>query len=103
MITVRAGEIAFNIEKDASSAFYTAEGAPPAINSDFMVDGKFTCIEDRALPEHTRIGEFISSDGTKVLRALYNPLESEATFDGITLTNDAIRFDVFELESYLKK
>ena len=69
---------------------------------DFMIDGKFTCIDTGALPDHVRIGEFISSDGTKILRALYNPLDREAFFDGIILTNDKVRFDIFDLESYLK-
>ena len=67
-----------------------------------MIDGKFTCIDTGALPDHVRIGEFISSDGTKILRALYNPLDREAFFDGIILTNDKVRFDIFDLESYLK-
>ena len=35
MITLKAGEIAFNIASDASEAFFTAEGATHAEGSDF--------------------------------------------------------------------
>jgi len=69
---------------------------------EFMIDGKFTCIDSTPLPPYSRRGEFISADGTKVLRILYNPLEMEAKYGDITLGADEMRFDIFDLDGYCK-
>lgn len=69
---------------------------------EFMMDGTFTCIEERPLPPHVRIGEYISKDRTRVLRVLYNPLDIKAEFDGIALDADEMRFDIYDVDSYCK-
>ena len=70
---------------------------------EFFFDGQYTVLDDRLLPKHFKRGEYLSKDGTKVLRVLLNGSDHEDCAFDVGLAADEIRFDVFDLQDYLKK
>lgn len=69
---------------------------------DFLLEGRYTVLDGRRLPVYIKRGEFISKDGTQILRILFNGSDNEVNVYGTTLASDEIRFEVFDMEEYVK-
>ena len=68
--------------------------------SDFFFDGRFTVIDDSPLPYYVKRSEWISSDGTRLLKVLYNAaVNTTARVDGLALAPDEMRFIITPLTS----
>ncbi|MBQ7661209.1 MAG: hypothetical protein IJS44_04070 [Clostridia bacterium] len=67
---------------------------------EFFYDGKFTVIDTAKLPYYIKRGEYLSADGKRVMRVLYNASKEEAKACGATLAPDEVRFDIFDTEIY---
>lgn len=70
--------------------------------AEFFMDGTYTVLDDRPFPKHMKRGEFISRDGSRVLRVLFNGSSHDETLYGVKLDPEEVRFDVFDLDTYLK-
>lgn len=71
--------------------------------SDFYYDGKYTVIDHSNLPYYIKRGEYLSADGKRVMRVLYNGLDKPVKACGITLQSDELRYDIFNTEEYNKE
>ena len=70
--------------------------------AEFFMDGTYTVLDDRPFPKHMKRGEFISQDGTKILRVLFNGSDHHEKLYDAELEPEEVRFDVFELDTYMK-
>ncbi len=71
-------------------------------HGDFFYDGRFTVIDTSPLPYYIKRTEWLSADGKKVMRVLYNASDKVVVACGVALGADEVRFDVFDLDSYSK-
>ena len=69
---------------------------------EFYYYGKFTVIDTTPLPYYIKRGEYVSADGTKIMRVLYNASDKEETVSGVTLGADELRYDIFDANDYRK-
>ena len=69
---------------------------------DFYYDGRFTVIDTSELPYYIKRTEWLSADGKRVMRVLYNASDKESATCGVTLGPDEVRYDIFETEKYCK-
>ena len=61
---------------------------------DFYYYGKFTVTDTRPIPNCIKRAEYLNSDGTKLLRVLYNSSDTAQDYYGLTLAPDEIRYDI---------
>ena len=71
-------------------------------HGDFYFYGKFTVIDTSELPVHIKRGEYLSADGSKVMRVLYNASKKPASACGVSIAADEVKYEVFDLEEYKK-
>lgn len=72
-------------------------------HGDFFYDGRFTVIDRSPLPYYIKRTEWLSADGSKVMRVLYNATDKTTSkYCGVTLGPDEVRFDIFDAENYCK-
>lgn len=72
--------------------------------SDFIYDGRFISVYRDDEPSRVRMGEYLSSDGTRILRILFNfANNTPAEFAGVSLAPMEIRFDVFNADEYRRQ
>ena len=70
---------------------------------EYFFDGRFTVIDSRERPYYVKLSEYYNADRSKVLRILYNAsYRTNATFDGVLLRPDEMRFDIFDAADYRK-
>lgn len=70
---------------------------------EFFFDGKFTVIDRSPLPYYIKRTEWLSADGKKVMRVLYNATDKTTSkYCNVTLGPDEVRFDIFDAQSYCK-
>ena len=70
---------------------------------DFYYDGRFTVIDRSPLPYYVKRTEWLSADGSKVMRVLYNASDAAvADCCGVALGPDELRYDIFDSENYCK-
>lgn len=67
---------------------------------EFFYDGRFTVVDTSALPYYIKRGEFLSADGKRVLRILYNASDKPATACGSDLAPDEMKFETFDTTAY---
>ncbi len=68
---------------------------------EFFYDGRFTVMDTSPLPYYLKRTEWLDSDGSRVMRILYNASDKEISgYHGITLAPGEIRFDIFKTEDY---
>lgn len=70
---------------------------------EFYYDGTYTVIDTSELPLTLKRGEYLSKDGKRVMRVLYNGAKESAKTAGIKLGPDELRYDIFDTEEYVKK
>lgn len=70
--------------------------------SEFFYDGKYTVIDDSSLPYYIKRGEFLSADGKRVMRILYNASNKSVDAYGMTLAPDEMKFEIFNSLEYRK-
>ena len=69
----------------------------------FFFDGRFTVLDTAERPYYLKMAEYYNADGSQVMRVLYNAsYHTDATFRGVILHPDEMRFDVFDTDAYLK-
>ena len=68
----------------------------------YFFDGRFTVIDRSELPWWVKRSEWLSADGRKVLRILYNASSSPVEVMGLKLGADEMRFDEFDIDKYGK-
>ena len=71
-------------------------------HAEFFYKGRFTVIDTSELPYYIKRTEWLSEDGSKVMRVLYNASGNESQACGLTLGADEVRFDYFETKSYCR-
>ena len=65
--------------------------------------GRFTVIDRSPLPYYVKRTEWLSADGSKVMRVLYNASDvAVADCCGVALGPDELRYDIFDSENYCK-
>ena len=69
---------------------------------DFFYDGRFTVIDRSPLPWWVKRTEWLSADGKKVLRILFNASSKPVEACGLVLGADEMKFEVFDREDYCK-
>lgn len=70
---------------------------------EYFYDGRFTVLDVTERPYYLKLAEYYSADGSKVLRILYNAsYRTSASFAGVTLGPDEMRFDIFDADTYKK-
>ena len=57
-------------------------------------------IDTSPLPYYIKRAEYLSADGKKVLRILYNASDKERTACGVTLAPDELKYEVFRRKDY---
>ena len=65
---------------------------------DFYYYGKFTVTDTRKIPNCIKRAEYLNSDGTKLLRVLYNSSNEEMYYYGTALAPDEMKFDIFDVK-----
>ena len=70
---------------------------------EFFYDGLFTVLDVTERPYYVKMAEYYNADRSKVLRVLYNAsYRTTASFKGVSLGPDEMRFDIFETSAYTK-
>ncbi len=67
---------------------------------EFYYYGKFTVIDTTPLPYHIKRAEYLSEDGQRVMRVLYNASSSECEACGLTLAPDEMKYEIFNIKNY---
>ena len=70
---------------------------------EFYYDGTYTVIDTSELPLTLKRGEYLSKDGKRVMRVMYNGGKETVKIAGIKLRPDELRYDIFDTEEYVKK
>lgn len=71
-------------------------------HGDFYYDGRFTVIDRSELPYYVKRTEWLSADGSRVMRVLYNASDKAVGACGVTLASDEVRYDIFDTDKYCK-
>ena len=69
---------------------------------EFYFYGKFTVIDTSPLPYYIKRGEYLSADGSRVMRVLYNASDKSAEACGVKLAPDEVKYEFFDRKAYGK-
>ncbi len=67
---------------------------------EFYYYGKFTVIDTTSLPYHIKRAEYLSEDGQRIMRVLYNASSSECEACGRSIAADTVVYDIFDAKEY---
>lgn len=70
---------------------------------DFFFHGRFTVLDRSSLPYWVKRTEWLSSDGSRILRILYNASSRPVTACGEGLEADEMKFEVFDAADYIAR